>query len=198
MTAAGSTRKLIRGARGFKATITEVEGSMNTQASETTLDEAARASVTIGRPIEELRALWLQPITQSRIWTHFADVTALDDRTAEWIAQGPAGGEYRWCTKVDDSLPNELRWTTLEDADVANAGTLTFQPAPGDRGTELHLDVRFDPPGGPIGQAVSKLFHIVPREIVLKALYKFRALALTGEIPSTDPQPAARHGGADR
>ena len=171
---------------------------MNTQASETTLDEATRASVTIGRPVEELRALWLQPITQSRIWTHFADVTALDDRTAEWIAQGPAGGEYRWRTKVDDSLPHVLRWTTLEGADVANAGTLTFQPAPGDRGTELHLDVRFDPPGGPIGQAVSKLFHIVPREIVLKALYKFRALALTGEIPSTGPQPAARHGGADR
>lgn len=75
---------------------------------------------------------------------------------------------------------------------------LTFRTAPGHRGTELHLDLRFDPPGGAIGKAAEKLFHIVPREIVLKALYRFRALALTGEIPTTDPQPAARNGGSDR
>ena len=99
---------------------------------------------------------------------------------------------------MDDSATNELRWSTLKGADVANAGTLMFRPAPGDRGTELHLEVRFDPPGGVVGEAVSKLFHIVPREIVQKALYRFRALAITGEIPSTDPQPAARNDGTDR
>jgi uncharacterized membrane protein len=171
---------------------------MNAIASETSLDAAARAAVTISRSTEELRALWLQPDTQSRIWAHFADVSASDARTAEWVAHGPAGGEYRWRTEVDDSVTNEVRWSALEGADVANAGTLLFRPAPGDRGTELHLDVRFDPPGGAVGEAVSKLFHIVPREIVLTALYRFRALALTGEIPITDPQPAARNGGTDR
>jgi hypothetical protein len=58
--------------------------------------------------------------------------------------------------------------------------------------------VRFDPPGGVVGEAVSKLLHIVPGEIVRTALYMFRALALTGDTPTTDPQPAARHGGIDR
>jgi uncharacterized membrane protein len=171
---------------------------MNTVASETHLDAAAQAAVTIGRPAEELRGLWLQPDAQSSIWAHFADVTALDDRTAEWVVHGPAGGEYRWRTEMDDSATGELRWSALEGADVANTGALAFRPAPGERGTELHLNVRFDPPGGFVGEAVSKLFHIVPREIVLKALYQFRALALTGEIPTTDPQPAARNGGTDR
>jgi uncharacterized membrane protein len=171
---------------------------MNAVASETSLDAATRAAVTIGRPAEELRALWLQPDTQSRIWAHFADVTATDTRTAEWVAHGPAGGEYRWRTEVDDSATDTLRWSSLEGADVANTGTLAFRPTAGDRGTELHLDVRFDPPGGAVGEAVSKLFHIVPREIMLKALCQFRALALTGEIPTTDPQPAARNGGTDR
>lgn len=171
---------------------------MDADASETTLDAAARAAVTIDRPAEELRALWLRSDTQSRIWAHFAEVTASDARTAEWLARGPAGGKYRWRTEMDDSRSDELRWSTLDGADVVNAGTLTFRSAPGDRGTELHLDVRFDPPGSVLGEAVSKLFHIVPREIVLKALYRFRALALTGEIPTTDPQPAARNGGTDR
>lgn len=171
---------------------------MSTVAQDAALDSAATASVTIGRPADELRSLWLSPKTQSGIWTHFADVTAIDGRTANWVARGPADGEYRWRTEVTDHGSGEIRWASLDGGDVPNAGALTFKPAPGDRGTELHLDVRFDPPGGVVGEAFSKLFHIVPREIVHKALYKFRALALTGEIPTTDPQPAARRGGSDR
>lgn len=171
---------------------------MSAPASETALDASARAAVTIGRPIEELRPLWLDPATQSRIWTHFADVTPLDDHTADWVARGPAGGEYRWRTQIADAVSDDVRWSAMEGADVPNAGQLVFRPAPGDRGTELHLDVRFDPPGGAIGTAIGKLFHIAPAEIVRKALYRFRALALTGEIPTTDPQPAAHHGGTDR
>lgn len=171
---------------------------MDTIAPETNLEADAHASLTIGRPADELRALWLRPDTQSRVWAHFADVTAVDERTAEWTARGPAGGEYRWRTRVEETGADEVRWTTLEGADVPNAGLLALRTAPADRGTELRLGVRFDPPGGVVGQAVGKLFHIVPREIVLKALYRFRALAVTGEIPTTDPQPAARDGGTDR
>ncbi len=171
---------------------------MNTVAPETKLEAGAHASLTVGRPADELRALWLRPDTQSRVWAHFADVTAVDERIAEWTARGPAGGEYRWRTRVEETGADEVRWTTLDGADVPNVGLLTLRAAPADRGTELRLDVRFDPPGGVVGQAISKLFHIVPREIVLKALYRFRALAITGEIPTTDPQPAARDGGTDR
>lgn len=161
-------------------------------------DTATTASMTVGKPIAEVRSLWLEPDTQSRIWSHFATVRALDDGTAEWTVPGLTGGEYRWRTATIDEAPDRLRWSTQDGADVPNAGVLTFRPAPGDRGTELHLAVRFDPPGGVVGQALAKLFHVTPREIVRTALYRFRALALTGEIPTTDPQPAARHGGTDR
>jgi uncharacterized membrane protein len=162
------------------------------------LDADAHAAVTIDRPADALLDLWLRPGTQSRIWAHFADVTPVDACTADWLARGPAGGQYRWRTHAEIASVNEIRWASLDGADVPNTGTLVFRAAPGDRGTELHLDVRFDPPGGIVGEAASKFFHIVPREIVLKALYRFRALALTGSIPTTDPQPAARKGGDDR
>ncbi|USI73484.1 SRPBCC family protein [Sphingomonas morindae] len=171
---------------------------MTAATAEKGLDAAAHAAVTIGRPAEALRTLWLDPETQAQIWTHFATVVPLDGRTADWRTHGPAGGDYRWRTEIADSGPDTIRWSSLDGADVPNTGDLSFRPAPGDRGTELHLNVRFDPPGGLLGDAVSKLFHIVPTEIVAHALYKFRALALTGEIPTTEPQPAARKGGADR
>jgi uncharacterized membrane protein len=171
---------------------------MNAPASEAELAASARAAVTIGRSADELRRLWLDPETQSRIWTHFADVTPGDDRVANWIARGPAGGEYRWRTEVTASGSHEIHWSSLDGADVPNTGSLILRPAPGNRDTELHLAVRYEPPGGMVGEAVSKLFHIVPGEILHKALYKLRALALTGEIPATEPQPAVRYGGVDR
>ena len=166
--------------------------------AEAQADTATAASVTIGKPAAELRALWLKPETQSRIWSHFATVRAVDDRTVDWSVPGLTGGDYRWRTVTVEAAPERLRWSTQDGADVPNIGVLAFRPAPGDRGTELHLAVRFDPPGGAIGQALAKLFHIAPHEIVRTALYRFRALALTGEIPTTDPQPAARHDGTGR
>ncbi|MFP5076224.1 hypothetical protein ACLE20_02860 [Rhizobium sp. YIM 134829] len=171
---------------------------MNTVESDASLEADARASITIGKPADELRDLWQKPDTQSLVWAHFATLTPRDDRRIDWMAHGPRGGVYQWQTHPVEGAENELRWASLDGADVPNVGSATFRPAPGDRGTELSLDIRFDPPGGSIGVAVSKLFHIVPREIVSKALYRFRALALTGEVPRTDPQPAARNGGIDR
>ena len=82
---------------------------METASSEPSLDAAVRASVTIGRSADELRALWLRSDTQSRIWADFADVTADDDGSAEWTARGPAGGEYRWRTAVQDADPTTVR-----------------------------------------------------------------------------------------
>ena len=157
-----------------------------------------RAAVTIGRPAADLRELWLRPTTQTAIWSHFATVSAKEDGSADWSVSAPALGSYTWRTVLAGDEPDRLHWVSEQGADVPNTGALIFRPAPGDRGTELHLDVHFDPPGGAIGAALGKLFHLAPREIVLTALYRFRALAVTGEIPTTDPQPAASKGGADR
>lgn len=157
----------------------------------------ATASVTITRPPEALHALWRDSATLPRIMDHFASIQPLGGDQADWTVEAPLGRTYRWRTVILHDDPAAIRWSTLDGADIPNEGMLTFRPAPADRGAEVSLHVRFDPPGGMLGKAGAKLFHIVPREIVLKALYKFRALAIAGEIPTTHPQPAARHGGAD-
>jgi len=162
------------------------------------LDLAATAAVTIGKPADALRELWLAPGTLPRIMSHFAVVEPIDARVAQWSMEAPLGRTLHWRTRIEDEAPDQVAGTSLEDADVPNAGTLRFRPAPGGRGTQVTLDVRFDPPGGLIGEGLAKLFHVAPREMVLKALYKFRALALTSEIPTTQPQPAARNGGMDK
>lgn len=165
---------------------------------DTDLDAAAKAALTIDRTADALLELWRAPDTLPRVFAHFATIAIVDEDIADWQVEGPLGTQYRWQTRTSVDTSGRLGWVSLDGADIPNTGQLHFAPAPAERGTEVSLDVRFDPPGGVVGEGLSKLFHIVPREIVLKALYKFRALALTGEIPTTDPQPAGRNGGTDR
>ncbi len=155
------------------------------------------AAVTIGKSANEVRSLWLDPATLPRIMEPMARITPRADHTADWEMDAPLGRTLHWRTRRPEET-DRLGWTTVDGADVPNTGTLILRPAPGDRGTEVTLKLRFDPPGGLLGSGIARLFHVVPREMAMKALYNFRALALTGEVPTTEPQPAARNGGMDK
>ncbi|MFC6791857.1 hypothetical protein ACFQE0_21000 [Methylobacterium komagatae] len=44
-----------------------------------------------------------------------------------------------------------------------------------------------------LGDVAARFFNgVVPKELASKALHAFKSLVLTGEIPTTDRQPAAR------
>ena len=60
-------------------------------------------------------------------------------------------------------------------------------------GAQRRLD--FVPPGGVLGEAASKLLNVVPGMLAGKALRRFKSLAETGEIPTTEhnPSPAGAH-----
>jgi hypothetical protein len=70
----------------------------------------------------------------------------------------------------------------------ANAA-VTFVDAPGDRGTEIHVDLEQDTSGGKLGEIVAKLTGAVPRARVKDDLRRFKALVETGEIPRSDGTP---------
>jgi len=62
----------------------------------------------------------------------------------------------------------------------------TFQDAPGDRGTEIHVD--YEDSGG-VGGLVKKVSGSDPRAKAMDALRRFKALVETGEIPRSDATP---------
>jgi uncharacterized membrane protein len=65
----------------------------------------------------------------------------------------------------------------------------TFKDAPGDRGTEIHLDLPRATRGGKLGKAVSKLFGAAPLAKVKDDLRHFKQLVETGEIARSDATP---------
>ena len=151
-------------------------------------------SITIGKPAQELHQLWRDPKTLPAVMAFLATVRASGDGRMHWRAEGPLGRTYEWDTEFTDDRPGDgIGWRSLPGAAVPNAGSLRFHPATGGRGTVARLRVRFDPPGGALGEAAAKLFgNLVPATIADKALHRFKSLAETGEIPTTAHQPAAR------
>jgi uncharacterized membrane protein len=80
---------------------------------------------------------------------------------------------------------SEYRPEYIEGADAA----VTFTPAPGDRGTEIHVDLQKGAPGGRLGEVVQKLTSGAPLAKVKDDLRRFKQHVETGEIPRSDAVP---------
>jgi uncharacterized membrane protein len=80
---------------------------------------------------------------------------------------------------------SEYRPAYIEGADAA----VTFTPAPGDRGTEIHVELEKSAPGGKLGEAVQKLVGSEPLAKVKDDLRRFKQHVETGVIPRSEGSP---------
>jgi uncharacterized membrane protein len=154
---------------------------------------AVERSVTVGKPVEGLYDRWTDPEQLNRVLGDAVEVTAEGDERQRWTVDGPLGRSVTWETRTVEDRPGEvLRWESVEDSRLSGRGEVRFQPAPGDRGTEVTLRLRFDPPGGRVGDAAMDRLGFVPETLVSTALDRFKSLAETGETPTLDRNPSAR------
>jgi uncharacterized membrane protein len=83
-------------------------------------------------------------------------------------------------------------WETSEYRPQYTAGAdaaVRFVEAPGDRGTEIHVDLEQSAPGGKIGEIVQKLTGSEPRAKVMDDLRRFKQHVETGVIVRSDGSP---------
>lgn len=150
-------------------------------------------SVTIDRPAAELYHFWRDFENLPRIMDHLEEVRVQSPTRSHWVAKAPAGTSVEWDAEIFNEKENEMiAWRTLEGADVASAGTVRFEKAPGNRGTVVRVALRYDPPGGQIGAAVARLFGENPDQQIVDDLRRFKRLMETGEIPTTEGQSSGR------
>ena len=146
----------------------------------------------INKPAEELFAFWRDFKNLPQIMTHLERVDVIDERRSHWVARLPnfGGKQLEWDAEITDEEPNRMiAWRSLEGADVDNSGQIRFGPAPGDRGTEVHVFMDYIPPAGVMGNFIAKLFGENPWRLIREDLRNFKRLMETGELPTVNGQP---------
>jgi uncharacterized membrane protein len=149
-----------------------------------------KRSVTVNRPVEEAFAFWRDFENLPRFLRHLKSVKATDATHSHWVARGPIGMEVEWDAEVFNEKPNELiAWRSLEGSEVDHAGSVRFRKAPADRGTEVLVELNYEPPGGRLGASIAWLFGEEPRIQIEDDLRRFKQVMETGEIATVDGQP---------
>jgi uncharacterized membrane protein len=175
---------LYQGARS-KSTIKQVENAVG-------LDRALRVekTVTINRPVTELYSFWRQLNNLPSFMRHIKAVQVHDERHSHWVVNAPLDQSIEWDAVIVDDQPNHLiAWTSAPDAAVDHSGFVRFQPATGQRGTEVKVVLEYELPGGTMAAAIAKLFGEEPEQQIGDDLNRFKQLMEAGEIATIKGQP---------
>jgi uncharacterized membrane protein len=148
-------------------------------------------TVTIARPRDEVYARWRDFPRFPDFMENVSLVEPLDERRSRWRVEGPGGTPIEFISAITQDEPGKLiAWASEEDAAVANSGRVTFRDAPGGRGTEVDLEIAYNPPGGSVGAMVAKMFQREPNIQARRDLKRFKQLMETGEIATSRMRPA--------
>ncbi|QEH38810.1 Polyketide cyclase / dehydrase and lipid transport [Aquisphaera giovannonii] len=139
-------------------------------------------SVTINRPAEELYRFWRDFRNLPRIMSHLESVEVEGETRSRWTAKAPAGMTVQWDAEITKDVPNQLIGWESVGGRVDTRGSVRFAPAPGGRGTEVHVRMWVDPPGGALGLWFAWLFGESPDQQVSDDLRHFKQVMETGEV----------------
>jgi uncharacterized membrane protein len=145
-----------------------------------------RQSITVQQTPEEGYAFFRKLENLPRFMWHLEAVVEAGNRS-RWRAKGPLGTHIEWSAEIVEDRPGEcITWRSLPGADVSNRGRVSFRRAPGGQGSEICVELRYDPPAGAIGASVAKLFGREPSQQVSADLRRLKQVLETGEVLHSD------------
>ena len=144
-------------------------------------------TITINREPSEVYQFWSDLSNLPRFMAHLESVE-VSGRTSKWRAKGPAGSTISWDAEVVLDRPGEcLAWRSVAGTTtVPNRGVVRFNPAPGQRGTEVQVELKYEPPGGVLGASFAKLFGEEPSQQIDGDLRRLKQVLETGEVLHSD------------
>lgn len=150
-------------------------------------------AITVGREPSEVFVFWRDFTNLATFMENVESIQMLENGRTYWTVKGPAGTSVSWEAEIVNEEPDRLiAWRSLEGAEVSNAGSVRFTPAPGGRGTEIYVKLEYAPPAGKAGEIVAKLFGKDPNQQVAGDLRRLKQLLETGEIATVDGQSSGR------
>lgn len=145
-------------------------------------------SVTIRKPREELFRFWRDFANLTRFMENLERIDIEDGNSgkAVWHIKAPAGRTVAVKTRIEDEEQGKhIAWRSIDGSEIETKGKVTFEDAPGDRGTRVGLTIAYNPPMGSLGKAVAKAFLREPAIQARHDLKRFKMLMETGEISTS-------------
>jgi uncharacterized membrane protein len=143
-------------------------------------------AITINRAPDEVYRFWRDFENLPSFMAHLKSVQSVNGRS-HWQAKGPLGTTIEWDADVVEDRPSELiTWRSVAGADVNNRGSVRFRPAPGGRGTEVIVELTYEPPAGSLGVAAAKLLGEEPAQQIAGDLRRLKQVLETGEVMHSD------------
>jgi uncharacterized membrane protein len=151
------------------------------------------AATTVACSARETYDLWRRLEDLPSFMNHLDEVRMTGQRTSHWRASAPFGKTVEWDAEITDDVPGErIAWRSADGAAVQNEGDVRFLPAPGGRGTEIHVKMRYCLPAGRLGKAVARYFGADPHQQLDDDLRRFKQVAETGEVMRSDGAPGGK------
>ncbi len=150
--------------------------------SRTTATNSITASIIIARDRNEVYGFWRDFTRLPEIFDRLESVRTVGDRRSHWKLALPMGRSLEWDAEISDDQPNSrIAWRSLSSS-APHSGEVRFEPATGNRGTKVRVEIR---PEG-LGATLGRLFGLVPEQQVKIALHNLKQLLETGEIAKSD------------
>ena len=147
-------------------------------------------AITVNKPRAEVYQFWRHLENLPRFMNHLESVRQLDNRRSHWVAHGPAARMVEWDAEIINEIENELiGFRSLEGGTVDLAGSVQFKDAPDGRGTEVVVELQYNPPAGILGAFTAKMYGEEPTQQLEEDLRRFKAVMEGGEMLTTEGQP---------
>jgi len=140
-------------------------------------------SVRIAAPVEQAYRYWRDFTNFPNFMEHVESVTITDPTAgiSHWKLKGPLGTAVEFDANMVRDEPNKMIGWNSTDGDMGTSGVVTFADT-GDN-TEVHVVMQWsDPPGGPLGEAASKMLQN-PDKMLEEDLQRFKDI-VEGRIGS--------------
>jgi uncharacterized membrane protein len=138
--------------------------------------------LTVNRPPQQVYEFWHNMENLPRFLAHIESVQMTGEQSSHWKARGPAGVALEWDAEMVEDYPGQLiLWRSVGDATMPNEGSVEFREAPGARGTEVKVSIRYFPPGGAAGKAAATLAKVITSQQIEEDLKRLKQILETGE-----------------
>lgn len=143
-----------------------------------------KGSVLIERSAEEIYNYWRSFEKLPEIMTFLDRVEDRGAGLTHWVIAGPKNSTLEWDSEVISDRPNErISWQSIPGSDIQTWGAVQFKGDSRGRGTNVLVDLYFEPPGKMAGTAVGRILKGLENAILKRNLRDLKSYMETGEVP---------------